>query len=671
MISSGEARVGGRADRFGESRRASGVAGSAGAWLSRALDTISDLAVGCFAVWTVLYHVGLIFGVHTDPLLLVWVISVPGVLYLLVRTSGDSGESVAEHLHGARHRGRPRGIVPLAVVLALASAAMVFSAKEALWWPGWTCAGAAVALGLAGAVRASRSATAVPGDGPRLAETLAVLLSGAGLAAFSVFIVRPDPDDVFYLNKTAWTADHGTIASRDTIFTDQQVSAIRGPGVPASSIETFQGAVAHVFHLTGGTATYILTPPVAVFLTIWAIWRLIRHWAPRRQFLCFAVAVLYLMWDALNPEGLGEFFIDRIAHGKSIFVSMMVPLVFLYLSRWARTGGRREAALLLTAGIAAVGLTSSATFLMPLLCAGAAAALLLLRRPRLALGCLLACVYPVVVGLVVHFSYSSVDPNLASYTGEAALRYVFQPRWYGAVGWIATFAGFWLIRSVPARAVAIGASAALLVLAAPGVFAAMNDLTGAGAVVWRAMWLVPIPVLVGLLASVPLPREVRWLAPLPAAALIALILAAGVPPIAHQRLTSLADHPTWRFPIAWVKQAREVVAASHGNGPVLAPPAVSRAIAITTTRVHAVDPMGYYAVLTDESADRKQARLLLGGWIGGWQHPPTADVGAALAKLDVRTVCIQPEWIFARRTLLRFGYGDPQRAGAEVCYSRG
>jgi hypothetical protein len=326
--------------------------------------------------------------------------------------------------------------------------------------------------------------------------------------------------------------------------------------------------------------------------------------------------------------------------------------------------------LLFASGVAAIGLTSSATFLMPLIAVGAAVPLFVMRRNRLAVGSLLACVYPVVAGILVSVVYPSVSPVGTSVTGEQAIRNVYGPGWYGAIAWIGAFAAFWLIKSDRARGVALGASGVLVVLAAPHVFKIMDDVSGAHAVLYRTVWVVPVPVLVGLLASVPLPPLLRWLAPVPAAALVVAVLVEGVQPISPIRHTSLASNPTWRFPIAQINQARAIQDAYHGDGPVLARKPIMNAIAVLTTRIHAVDPFSAYVPLTDESADRKQARLMLSGWMSGAQHPTTDETQAALSKLDVGMVCLPPSWHHGRTVLQQIGYGSGRRVGTEICYTR-
>jgi hypothetical protein len=644
------------------------------AGISVGLDLVADLALLGFASWTVIYHVGLIFDIRTDPLLVVWVASLIGAAWYLGRRPERGRVRPAPVAASAPPE---RRVLAVSVVLAAASALLIFLGPKAMWWPGWLLALASVvAAFLATRERRRRAGDEAAGDEATgepepvrpvsLIGTYLAALTGVGLGVLSLFVVHGDADDVFYVNRASWIAEHGTIPVKDTLFTNEAIDAIRGAGVPVSSIEAFQGAVAHAFGFTGGTAAYYLTPPVAVFVAVWTMWRLIRAWAPRRRTLAFAVAMIYLLWEAQESASAGSFFILRMQQGKAIFASWLVPALFLYLTRWVNRSGRREAVLLAGAGATAVGLTSSATFLVPLLCGAAVIPLLLARRFHLAWGALLPFAYPLVVGVVVHFSYSALDPNGVSYTGEQAFRLVMGVHWFGAIGWLGVLCGLWLVRRNGAQVVASGVPVVMLIVTAPGVFALMNDLTGAHAVLWRAIWIAPVPALVGVAASVPLPSANRLAAPVPAVVLALAIIASGLP-LWRGADVSFASRPTWRYGPKVTAQGWAVIHASPRNAVVLAPYPTMRAIALATTRVHVTDPRDSYRDLIDEPAANRAARAVLARIVFG-HVPPVKQVRSALRQLDVRVVCLEPEWENRRNAVRKAGYRPLGRVGSQVCF---
>jgi hypothetical protein len=496
--------------------------------------------------------------------------------------------------------------------------------------------------------------------------TFVALVVAGSLGVFAVFIMHVDIDDTFYVNRASWVAQYGTIPIRDTLFTNEVLPAIRGAGVPVSSIETFQGAIGHALHLSGGTAVYLLTPSIAVFLAVWAVWRLIREWAARRQVLCMAVAVAYLLFGADHIYNVGGFFLARAQQGKSIFVAMLVPLLFVYLTRWAQNASRRNAVLLTAAGVAAVGFTSSATFLVPLICATVALPLVLLRRYRLAVGCFLPSVYPFIVGVVVHFTYSAISPPGSSYSGEDTVRLVFGPSWFGAIGWLATLMALWLARPGAARYAVAGVAGVLVIVTAPGAVELLSAFTGASAVLWRIIWLVPLPVLVGVAAGVRLPVRPRWAGAVPALVLVGALALIGTP-IWASKGSTITSQPTWKYPAKTLAQARAVARIDGRSGPVLAPRTTMQALALVTARLHAVDPRTGYIPLLDEPIVQHEARISLLNFVKG-SVAPRQVLRAALTELNVSIVCLPPGWKHRAEVISRIGYRQMKRVPGLDCY---
>src|SRR5581483_6106066 len=157
----------------------------------------------------------------------------------------------------------------------------------------------------------------------------------------------------------------------------------------------------------------------------------------------------------------------------------------------------------------------------------------------------------------------------------------------GLVGWLAVLCAVWLVRPGGARLAATGVAVVIVILTAPGVLGVINAFTGAHAVLWRAIWAAPLPALVGVAAAVKLPAGVRWAAPVPAVAVAVAVVVAGVP--MWNQADSFASSPTWRYG-SMMTQGWRVIRADHYPGPVLAPYNTMKAIALATTKVHAVDP---------------------------------------------------------------------------------
>ena len=205
----------------------------------------------------------------------------------------------------------------------------------------------------------------------------------AALAALSLFLVNPNADDSEYVHLSSWVAAHGSFPVGDTLFSDQSLPAIFFP--PLNSYEALVGAFARTTELQARDVVYFAVPPAAAALSVLALWRLLRGWRVRSPALALSLALGFLLMDAAGMRTFGSFWLARIWQGKVIFVAVLVPLLLALLLEHAERPSRRGVALLVAAGVAAVGLTTTAMFVVPVLAAGCLAAAAARRpggRPR-------------------------------------------------------------------------------------------------------------------------------------------------------------------------------------------------------------------------------------------------------------------------------------------------
>ena len=150
------------------------------------------------------------------------------------------------------------------------------------------------------------------------------------LGVLASYLWLPDTDDPYYVNRSVWVAEHGNAATRDTMFSPEVFNSPYGGGVPISSVESLFGVVAHMTGTLAGTVTYLLVPPVFGVLTGFALWRLVRLWAPRRAFLVLVAASGFLVMSGNSM--LGNFWLVRIWQGKVIAVAVLMPVIWAYLT---------------------------------------------------------------------------------------------------------------------------------------------------------------------------------------------------------------------------------------------------------------------------------------------------------------------------------------------------
>ena len=674
---------------------------AAEASLAAAVDGLTEFAVLAFASWTLVYDIGAVARLATSWLLVLWAACLVAIAAGLVRFGqpgrqaggGAGAPGAAEPRPSARWLAavapwrRPLGVA--GVTLGVAAGLAVGLHRAGLPWAWtWTLGALAVAATLTwlllpderasaavGRAAAATPASAAAGPAARGGSVLA-LGTAVAAAIFSLFVVRPDPDDVYFVSRAVWTAQHGRIPLKDVIFTNQAVGQIPAES-PVSSVEVLIGALARLFGVSAASFTYLIALPVFTFFAVWAVWLLIRRWAPGRYVLCFAVAMVYLAWSGTGSASFGSFHLVRMWQGKAAFVSLMVPLLYAYLTKWAEHRTRRSLLLVVAAGIAAAGLTSSAALVVPLIAAAVAVPLLLARQIAVGLGALLVAAYPVIIGLVVAAFYPVHLPH-QTFAAATVWAWVLLTGVLGSIGGIALWTAPRLARRGVPALITSGVAGVVTVLMIPGALAVMGAATGANAVLWRTMWVVPGPVVVGLLAALPLPPDAwlrssaRWTAAAPAVAICAVILAAGIPIWSHQNVHATVAHdPSWKYDPLSLSLARKTLHSDHQAGDLLSTERVMGAMPLLTSRVRAVDARSYYLGLLPASPQFIADRLLLTRLAGQQAPLPTESaVRAALSAVPVGYACVWSHNTSGLRLLEQAGFTPATHFGTFQCLQR-
>jgi hypothetical protein len=687
--------------------------------LDSCVDLGCELLVRSFGTWTILYHLGLVLDLRTTPLLLVT--AVLTVLPLLVpwsvravrevravRAAGpttaaaaavagaasntaDSAQpgALADELPARSPDGTvtPRGRrLPGAL---LVSAGLAVAAVPALTGPdaryplGWMLAVASVlvlvlALVVAGPV-AEQPPPATPGPA-RVAGSLFVLAVLGAAATASLYTLTKSYDDVFYVNKAVFVAEHGSIPVRDTVYSDQALPAIRGAGsVPMQSLEVLQGAVGHVLGIRGADTAYLVATPIAVAVAVWVLWWLVREWSRGPAIVAFVVGAAYLVWGMyLAPGAAGSIATSSLLlrgswQGKVVLVCAALPFCHLALTRWARGRRPRDLWLLFLVGAGTVGLASTALFLLPPIAGAALVALAVTRRPGW-WGPLGLAAYPVGAGIVVSRISAGEDFGEPLRTAASSFHGLFGQGGWGWLSALALLLGAWAVRRGAGQVVAAAAVVATVVVLGPAAPELVDDLTGAGPILWRLGWIPPLAALLGVLAAAPLgatdvlagrTRRAVERVPLTArttlgwlvvAATLACIVLVGRPVWAHDAPLRFADRPVWKWTQPDLRVARAIADGATGPGSVLAPREVMSALALTTSRVHAVDPRSFFLPALQEDLLAHEARRRLSYVMRPglpWVFRSFPD---DLRVVGVGTVCLDRTQAAARSALVRSGW---------------
>jgi hypothetical protein len=270
--------------------------------VGQAGDAVLDAAVVAFALWTVVYDVDLAADWSTSVLLGAW-LSICALVALARAAAWWRDRRRDQHVATAparRYRTRASARPWLWLVVASVAAMVTVVARSTSWPAAWSPAAAFAAASLVAHARTRGDDPSPPAAATSYAGSALAALVALGVGAVTPFTLWLSNDDVYYVNRSVWVAAHGAVPVRDTIFGNQVLPAMGGQRVPIASIEAFQGALAHAFGLAAPTVVYMLTPPIATTLAVWALWRLVRAWVPRRALLGLVVALVWVLWSTLT-----------------------------------------------------------------------------------------------------------------------------------------------------------------------------------------------------------------------------------------------------------------------------------------------------------------------------------------------------------------------------------
>ncbi|MDP6061994.1 MAG: DUF6077 domain-containing protein [Acidimicrobiales bacterium] len=603
-----------------------------GARIARGSDVVLDAVVGALAAWTVVFHLARLTGMPRDGALVLWLIAL-AVAALMVRDGRLGFPSVPP-------AGTSGGIGPVAVVASLVVAAgLAWLDIDGLWWPlAWLVVVAVLGLALRAVWRggASRHLTdrtamgATTGFGASAVLVLAVLA-----AVLSLVMVRPDQDDVFVVNRSAYVEAHsGAFPERDTIFSDE-VLPVERPAVLPTSIEPLVGTLAARLPVGSAALSYLGLAPLIAALGVLATWRLLRALGMRAPVLATWAGTLFLVLDGAMHGSFGNFFVGRSWQGKAVFLMLVVPTLWHHGQALGRNGSKRHLVIGGAGILAGLGLTSSAAFIGPsVLVAATAATALDAGQPRRIGRALVASVPTLLAGLYALIAEPQRLDEVASGAGRmlaavdigrlldsgtepvAMVRFVFGQGPAAVVAIAAVLTAWAVVRDRGARLVLLAGPIVVMgFYMAPGMFDVLDKVGSADAVVWRSMWILPVPAMVGLVLAAPRAGIRAAQMVVPVVVLVGLLVV-GTPIVSDQnRGAELVWPPSLDLPRPEQDSARVLIGlvkpgmfedevadagmtgarlAGSGSLLVAGPEDVNFAVSVLNAEVRSVNPRSSY-----------------------------------------------------------------------------
>ena len=582
-------------------------------------------------------------------------------------TAGSgAAESAPPNPRRARATLRLRRGLPLLAVAATASA---------WWWDDPIATWALLLAALAPAAWVFLLREPARGEPPRRSRGAerALWLLAIACAVYALVVHRPDADDSFYIDMAVSAVDlpELPLLARDTLHGRFDLP-IHNAAYRLHSYELWNAAVSRV---TGIPALYVfhwISAALAAALIVLCHALLFRTLTPRCWPWTTAALVVVLAAAGETHLWYGNFAFVRIWQGKAICLFVFTPLVYAFALRFAQTGGARAWWLLLAAQVAMLGASATAVWAAPVAALTALASVLRPDRAglrRLGVGAL-ASSYVVAAGLLVKGEISASLPAqtdvyaAGSQLGEALHAVFGEGRLY-RVGVAAPFLAWaWCPPDGLARRFAIAVPLAVgLVLLDPWTDAQVRAHV-TGPAYWRALWALPVPILLALVAAAPVARRGGSDRAGPRVACLALLaaFAVGVPRYPGWSARNEGAWLGWPAPkvgpgYRWALALNELAPRRR----VVAPMPVSTWIPVSHDHAYPMSVRFYLRPLRERVGELAyRDRILMTRVAGGdLDHPRAAAVfERGLELYGVQAACIRntPDIGVARDILRRAGF---------------
>ena len=504
-------------------------------------------------------------------------------------------------------------------------------------------------------------------------------------AALASMVSRPDGDDAYYVIRSTWVADRGALPDGDMIFSDGQWPATFGPDPNLTSLETLFGVVARVTGLATGDVVYRWFVPVAAFLAVWALHVLLRVWQARRPTASTVLALVFLVMGGYAGSTWGNVHLARIWQGKIVLVAVLVPLLHAVLTALlSKRGGTTRPGLLmlLALGLAGAGVSTTAVFILPLVTVAVGSAVLVLHRrwSDVVLAVVATAAGPAVMGIWTILSPAGAGNEPGRSTGWLWLRIL------GSSGWVATLVVLaavlvvvgalrprWASADPTALRILAGALVVGFLFTVPPLYPVLTALMGGDAIAHRLAWVLPVPAVIGLLASLPARRWGLPVVPAVAGAL-AVILGVGQPLWAASNMAHLGQLGTWKVRDQADLAAARWIVEQQPQGRYLAASWVAMMTGVLTSELRPVGTrMDYVASLDEIPGSQVDERVLLQGVADGVESrlPENREPAlAALDALDVEVACVAWDDAFTQDLFGTAGYVPAYAVGPWTCWDR-
>jgi hypothetical protein len=456
------------------------------------------------------------------------------------------------------------------------------------------------------------------------------IVSLLGLLAIFITLVahRPDMDDAFYVSIPVSSLEHASLPLLrfDGMFGEPGLP-IPSPFYRVTSYELFVGLASFVTRLDPRTLYYIVFPCLFAAFVVIAYWVALRELTGNDAPIggLILVLVVLLTWGDVH-RSYGNFGFVRMFQGKSILVSICIPAAIYYAACFVRQRNVAGWVMLSSVQIAAVGFTSTALVVMPVV---AAITLASAWRPnrsdtRMVIVGLSSSMYLIALLVLVAtqtLRTGSVVELLGPQNEMGIVDSLTTVLGHGARGYIALLA----ILAVAALPGTIAQFPGMARLGLATVATVLNPLTSqlvgrlaggtdADALSWRILWAIPFPLFI-VLMGILLAKACRTISRPRLGIGIGVLLAFTFALVPGNWTLSPDNHTQFGLPGYKVGKgygvAAQVISVTPSNGLVLAPQDVSAWVPLFPKHPRLVGVRNLYLGVIASALGKPEAKLRL------------------------------------------------------------
>ncbi len=536
---------------------------------------------------------------------------------------------------------------------------------------------------------------------------LACALMGAALTLVSY---RPSMDDAYYVPNAVYYLEH---VNEPMSF---KVHFLDSGGEPFISYHRFsipfeysQAVVAYIFGMQFLTVYHLLVPWLFGFMVPLVWFYLISRFSfPSRAAITGAVLIcLSLLLMGEQHRSFGCFAFDRIFQGKTVLLAIIVPFFVALTIDFFRVPSRRNWLWLFVTSVTAVGLSTTAAVLMPLLasvlCISGCSCYAPKMRTALLRGFCYLCslFYPALYALsILLLSVSQLGSDTTinrgwpvTFLGQA--RFVLGGPAVTLSMVMGTILAIGLLKNRDRRFLVIWLVLMLVLYLNPIIAPFIIEHITTPNIYWRLFYLLPFPLVIGLSgAGISLRLEAvkptvrRLVFGAVATMLLVAHLVPGSPSLfrrqpGHGRATKLLL-PGYKVP--HLSTVRKVLSLAPPHGTMLAPQVVSCSLPLLTSnypqiviRGPAISMLMAERGLEDEATQRIRAAHFLGREIRGQNAITKENLNSFIWVIrncpQIKSVVASRKaakaydsYVF--RFLDEYGFTEHRRAGKLVVFMR-